>query len=355
MTTVWTPTPVVMNNVAQSVAPAMPRVEARPSVPQSSTRPPVPVLQVSRAIHSSHVGRLTADQTETVPVTRPVTTTTASHPVPLRTPVWAWQSVQWLATSQTVNVLQDLKAVKAPVVPGSSWDVDLTVNVPASWPVLTRTVPSLVTWRIPVAEMPSVQSWTRSLSGPWSVFVSLDIRAMLLWSVHLYQLVLLAEVSSSMRERSVSVPQATTPMMKESVSDVQLSSGLFSLATSASVTPAEVLSSHQMAPSVSVHQDSSWVQMEFVNQIWNVEWMMTVLTSSIVNRPTTRVETHVSSGRVEQTPMEHLEVTDVPANVLKVTRETHTMVAVSIYLIQLRWECPLCVHICLSLNQALSM
>ena len=155
---------------------------------------------------------------------------------------------------------------------------------------------------------------------------------MLLWSALLYQHVLRAGVSSSMRGRSVSVLRATTPMMKESVSDVQQSLGSSSLATSASVTPAEVLSSHQMAPSASVLQDSSWDQMESVNLIWNVEWMMTVLTSSIASSPTTPVAILVSSGRVEPMPMEHLEVTDVLVNVLKVTREIRTMVAVSIHI-----------------------
>ena len=50
---------------------------------------------------------------------------------------------------------------------------------------------------------------------------------MLQWSAHLSHPVPLVEVSSSMREKSVSAPLVTTPMKRESVSGVPPSLDLF--------------------------------------------------------------------------------------------------------------------------------
>ena len=87
-----------------------------------------------------------------------------------------------------------------------------------------------------------------------------------------------------------------------------------------------------MVPSVSVHQGLSWDQMESASLTWSVDWMMIVLTSSIVNCPTTLVVILVSNGHVETMLMVLQEAIDVNADVLRDTQEIHTLDAVSSFI-----------------------
>ena len=104
------------------------------------------------------------------------------------------------------------------------------------------------------------------------------------------------------------------------------------MVTNVSVIAAEVLCCQMMAPSVSVHQDLSWDQMESVFLTWSVDWMMIVLTSNIVSFPTTLVVILVSNGHVETMLMAHQEDIDVNADVLRDTQEIHILDAVSSFI-----------------------
>jgi len=155
---------VAMKNVWWSVDLETSHAGEKPFVHQKITKLPVPAHRGWKEIHWSLALLLIVDLTRTVPMTRPATTDTASHHVPLKILANNLPNVlSWIIQS-IANVHQALRELKEHPVQELKLDAELMKNAQVKQLASTNNVSHLVQWQTHAVKMPCAKCWMPSLS-----------------------------------------------------------------------------------------------------------------------------------------------------------------------------------------------